>query len=272
MIQPKISPRAVTVCRGRVELHVQELGTGPGLVYLHPAGGLAWDPFLVELSREWTVIAPELPGSRPRSEADLANLPELMSVVSAYIEGLRSLGVVGAPAIGQSFGGMLAAEIAAEAPGLFNRLVMLDPIGGWVPDAPIADLWHTELADLPTLLFHDPAGPTARAFFTFPDDAELAQQAVAGIGQALNASGQYVDLGQDGGLFDRLTKIEEPVLLIWGEHDRLVPVRHAGEFAKRLRDARVEIVADSGHLPQVEQSAATLALVGSFLAEHHSVL
>ena len=265
MTQPTISQRSVTVSDGRVELRVQELGSGPALVYLHPSGGLAWDPFLVGLSRQWTVIAPELPGSRPGSEDDLAALPDLPSVAAAYIEGLRALGTAGAPVIGQSFGGMLAAEIAARAPALCSRLVLLDPIGGWVPGAPVADLWHTDFADLPALLFYDPASPAARAFFTFPEDPEIAQQVMAGIGQALQASGQYIDLGRDSGLFDRLAAVGEPVLLVWGEHDRLVPVEHAGEFAKRLRHARVEIVAHSGHIPQVEQSEATLALVRSYL-------
>lgn len=260
-----IRHRAILVANGAATLHVQELGSGPPLVYLHPAGGLAWDPLLTTLAERWTVIAPELPGSRPGSESDLAAHPDLAGLVGAYVEGLRALGVRDVPVLGQSFGGMLAAEIAVRAPELFRRLVLLDPIGGWVPGEPITDLWRTPFPELPALLFHDPSGEAATAFFTFPEDPGIAQQVMAAIGQSLQASGQYVDLTTDGGLFDRLADVEVPVLLVWGEHDALVPLAHAPEFAQRLKDARVEVIAEAGHIPQVEQTVATLAVVEPFI-------
>jgi pimeloyl-ACP methyl ester carboxylesterase len=67
---------------------------------------------------------------------------------------------------------------------------------------------------------------------------------------------------RNSGIFDRLVEIRGPVLLIWGQHDRLVPVRHAGEFAKRLRDARVEIAADSGHIHKLSSPRPPLRLCG----------
>ncbi|MGY0541538.1 alpha/beta fold hydrolase [Nocardioides sp. YJ-D4] len=265
MTENAIAKRVITVASGAT-LHVQEVGSGPPLVYLHPAGGLVWDAFLADLAERWTVIAPELPGSRPGSEGDLELLPDLASVVGAYVEGLRGIGLERVPVVGQSFGGMLAAEIAARAPEIFDRLILLDPIGGWVHGHPIADLWSTPFPELPALLFHDPAGEPAAEFFTFPEDPEVAQQVMAGIGQALHASGQYVDLATDGGLFDRLADVEVPVLLIWGEHDALVPATHAPEFANRLKEAQVSIIEGAGHIPQVEKTAATLAVVHPFLA------
>jgi pimeloyl-ACP methyl ester carboxylesterase len=61
-------------------------------------------------------------------------------------------------------------------------------------------------------------------------------------------------------------RITAPALVIWGEHDRLVSPVYAQEFAARLADARVEIVAGAGHVPQVERLDAVAPLVLDFLA------
>lgn len=260
-----ISSSSVPVAGGRVEFLVEEAGEGPVLVYLHPAGGLTWDPILLDLARSNRVIAPILPGSRP-GEHDPGAIEDIGALADVYIEGLRALGLAGADVLGQSFGGLLAAEIAARDPELFYRVILEAPIGGWVDGEPIADVWHTELPDLPPLLFADPTGPAAQAFFTFPDDPEIVQQILAGIGQAFAASGRYVDLDHDQGLFSRLSSITSPVLLVWGEKDRLAPVSHAAEFARRIPNARLEIVPGSGHIVQVEKAEATRALIDDFRA------
>jgi pimeloyl-ACP methyl ester carboxylesterase len=56
-----------------------------------------------------------------------------------------------------------------------------------------------------------------------------------------------------------------PALLVWGEADRLVPRAYAKEFAGRLRDTRVEVVAGAGHAPHLEQPEATARVVAAFL-------
>ena len=58
-----IGERAVAVGGGRLTMRFRTAGAGPPLVYLHPAAGLHFDPFLEALSADWTVIAPEHPGT-----------------------------------------------------------------------------------------------------------------------------------------------------------------------------------------------------------------
>jgi pimeloyl-ACP methyl ester carboxylesterase len=55
------------------------------------------------------------------------------------------------------------------------------------------------------------------------------------------------------------------VLIIWGAHDRLLPVDCAREWQAALPGARLEIVDDAGHRPQAEQPAAFASLVKEFL-------
>ena len=82
--------------------------------------------------------------------------------------------------VGQSFGGMLALELAAHFPSLFSRVVVLDPIGLWLDDHPVANWVAVAPEELPGLLFHQPDGDAARAMFTPPDDPEAAIAAIVG--------------------------------------------------------------------------------------------
>ena len=64
----------------------------------------------------------------------------------------------------------MAAELAAHDPALFERLVLLAPIGLWREDRPIANWIMTPPEELPALLFKDPGCAAAQAMFTPPED------------------------------------------------------------------------------------------------------
>ena len=91
-------------------------GSGPALVYLHGAHGMYWDDLLRGLSDRFTVYAPMFPGTDPMDTMSIHQVDDIFDVVLAYEGALRSLGLQGAPVIGASFGGMLAAELSAELP------------------------------------------------------------------------------------------------------------------------------------------------------------
>jgi pimeloyl-ACP methyl ester carboxylesterase len=118
---------------------VQVAGEGPPLVYLHAAGGMMWDPFVGQLAGAHTVYAPLVPGTAPGKPHDISKVDDLWDLVLIYDETIRALGIEGAPVVGPSFGGMLALELAAHFPSLFSRVVVLDPIGLWLDDHPVAN-------------------------------------------------------------------------------------------------------------------------------------
>ena len=55
-------------------------------------------------------------------------------------------------------------------------------------------------------------------------------------------------------------------MVVWGHRDNLVKSVYADEFARRISDARVEVLENAAHFPHLEQTERTLALVGDFLA------
>jgi pimeloyl-ACP methyl ester carboxylesterase len=266
----ELRDQAVPVWDGRVELHVLTKGSGPPLIYLHPAAGLAWDPFLDRLAEGYTVYAPQVPGTTPGQPDAIREVDNLGDLVLLYEEAIRALGLERPVAVGQSFGGMLACELAAVFPELFGRLVVLDPIGLWRDDVPVANWVAAPPEELPALLFHDPAGEAARAALTPPEDPEAAVGAIAALSWALGCTAKFVWPIPDKGLGKRLHRIRVPTLVVWGRDDRLVSAAYAEEFGRRIAGSRVEIIDDCGHIPQLERPEETFALVSEFLAEDSS--
>jgi pimeloyl-ACP methyl ester carboxylesterase len=256
----------VPVWDGRVGLRVQIAGTGPPIVYLHSAAGLAWDPFLERMAGERTVYAPQVPGTASDDAGAIAEVDDLWDLVLLYEEALRRLGLERSPLIGSSFGGMLACELAAAFPGIAGRLVLLDPIGLWRDDLPVANWVMTPPEELPALLFHEPEGPAAQAALAMPEDPEAMISAIAGFAWTIGCTAKFVWPVPDKGLAKRLHRIEAPTLVIWGKQDRLISVEYAKEFSSRIGDCRVELIDECGHVPQAERMEATLELVRDFLA------
>lgn len=148
----------VDVWNDSIRLRFKVTGQGPALVYLHPAAGLAWDGFLDRLAENHTVYAPEFPGTSSSDPYAIHKVDDLWQVVLLYEEAIRKLDIGTPILVGQSFGGMLAAELAAAYPERFSKLVLLDPIGLWRDDAPVANWITAPASDLPALLFADPTG------------------------------------------------------------------------------------------------------------------
>ena len=126
--------RTLTTWRDEIETRVKTAGAGPPVVFLHGAYGLQWDPFLDNLSQSHTVYAPEHPGTTPGAPDALKPLDNLWDLVLYYYELFDELGLDAPAVIGHSFGGMVAAEIAATNPERVSKLVLIDPIGLWRDD------------------------------------------------------------------------------------------------------------------------------------------
>ena len=70
----------------------------------------------------------------------------------------------------------------------------------------------------------------------------------------------------DRKLRDRLHRITSPSLIVWGEHDRMVPLPHGHTYSEGIPNARgLEIVEGAGHSVHVEKPEATAALLLEFL-------
>jgi pimeloyl-ACP methyl ester carboxylesterase len=263
-----VQERSLNVWQGRVEARVKIAGSGPPLVFLHAATGLHWDPFLDNLAGDFTVYAPEHPGTSPGDPDAIRHLDDLWDLVIYYYEVFDQLGLSAPAVVGASFGGMVAAELAATNPERISKLVLISPIGLWRDDEPVQN-WMVgpQVTDLGKLLFYDPTGPVATAALTLPEDPEARIAAQIQIAWALACTGRFVWPIPDKGLKKRIHRISAPTLVVWGNQDRLVPAVYAEEFRKGIPQARVEMVDSAGHVPQLEQLQRVSGLVLDFLKQ-----
>ncbi len=260
-----IPTRTVSVWQQRVPIRVHVKGAGPALIYFHGPWGLTWGPFLDALARQFTVYAPEHPGTTPDEPDAIQHVDNLWDLVLCYDEMLEQLELRDVVLAGHSFGAMVACEMAALHPRRVKRLVLIDPIGLWREDAPVVNWMLLSPQEMPAHVFQQPESAAAKAVFSIPEEPEEAALARTRLTWAMGATGKFIWPIPDKGLKKRIHRVGAPTLLVWGEADRLVPRAYAKEFSSRLGDSRLEVVAGAGHAPQLEQPEATARAVQAFL-------
>jgi len=251
------------VLAGGVPLSFLDLGAGAPILVLHGAGGLLPDaPFLSGLAKHGRVIAPTHPGF---GRAELPDwIDSIDDLAYLYLDLLDALDLREVTVIGFSLGGWIAAEIATKSTARIARLILVDAVGIKISDRltrDITDIFATEPAELLRLTFHDPSKA--------PDLTALSDAAVELIARNREASALYLwePYAHNPKLVRRLHRIDVPVLLLWGESDGIVTPAYGRAFAERIPGARFEVIADAGHVPQIEQPEAFVASVARFLGE-----
>ena len=262
---PQPEEATVELRDGLFKIRVLTAGGGDPLVFLHGGGGLFWDPFLDQLAGRYRVIAPEHPGAG--ASQGLEHVEDLWDLVLYYAELLDVLGLPSATLVGHSFGGMVAAEIAATNPERVERMVLIAPAGLWRDDHPVPDISGVPPERLPELLLADPTGPLA-TLLPAPDPSD--PEALFTAAMTMASILQFIWPLPDKGLSKRLYRVRAPTLLVWGTEDALVAPAYGDDFAAAIAGARLELIEGAGHLPQLEQMDRALATVTAFLDETSS--
>jgi len=258
--------RIVTVWNGRVPIRVHVAGAGPAVVFFHGPWGLTWGPFLDALARQFTVYAPEHPGTSPEDPDAIRHVDTLWDLVLCYDELFEQLKLRDVVLAGHSFGGMVACEVAALQPARVKRLALIDPIGLWLDDAPVVNWMLLGPAEMPAHVFHEAAGPAAQAMFAVPAEAEAGALARTRLTWAMGATGKFIWPIPDKGLKKRSHRITAPTLLLWGASDGVVPVAYAEAYRQMIPGATLIVIPEAGHLSHVEQPDVVLQHVLAFAA------
>jgi len=86
-----VTVEAVALRHCGFEAKVKIAGSGAPIVYLHGAGGPAWDPFVDALAPHHTVYAPDHPGTGDTARDAIHRVPSLWDLVLIYDELLDAL-------------------------------------------------------------------------------------------------------------------------------------------------------------------------------------
>lgn len=197
----------------------------------------------------------------PKTEADLH--PKAMA--SDYVRLLRHLNVKKACVVGHSTGGLIALYAMLEAPELFHRAFLLDPVGatGVKFEAPMYDAFtqmskdraFTEAVMGGTIYGNDPKNPL---FQKIVDDTfGVAKEIWHGIPNVL----------RDIDITSELSKIKQPILVTHGEHDNVLQKQESVALAEGLPNARFMEIKGQGHSTNFENPRLFVSLVNEFLYE-----
>lgn len=266
--------RTVTLWDPPVTAKIYESGEGEPVLFLHSGSGITpSDPFVAALAASRKVIAPRHPGFVDPDELD--ELRDVHDLALYHDELLDALELGSVAVIGHSFGGMVAAELAAHVPNRVSKLVLAAPVGLWNEEYPVADFFTAFPYGMAELLWHDASSPEAVAAMTAMaqgDDEEESKSddpltaLMLRVLPGLVTLGKYIWPLPDKGLGRRLRRIKAPTLVVWGEKDKLMPSQYADDFVAKIPDARAEFIPDAGHMAPYERTQDFVKLVDQFLS------
>jgi pimeloyl-ACP methyl ester carboxylesterase len=242
----------------QTELTFSDLGSGRPYLLLHGGGGpLTVTPFAELLaSTPARVITPTHPGFAGTHRSD--TMRSVRDLATLYVGLIAKLELRDVTVIGNSVGGWIASEMALLDTSRIGRFVLVDAVGIQVPGHPIIDFFSLTPRQIAEASYHDPDRFGV-------DPAKLppeAQKAMASNRAAL-ASYSGPDMS-DGTLAERLSGVTRPVLVLWGDADRIVDAEYGRAWARAIPGARFELLAETGHLPQLESPQKLLSAIRTF--------
>jgi pimeloyl-ACP methyl ester carboxylesterase len=164
---------------------------------------------------------------------------------------------------------MVAAELAAIAPQVVRRLVLVDSFGLWLDDLPAPDPFGSARQVL-AAKWHDPDSrpqPEPTIFEPDPDDPDAGALFEA---QNRATATKFMWPIAERGLRRRLQYVTAPTLVVHGGSDGLLPRPYAEELVSLISGARLHVIEAAGHYPMIEQEDAFVEAVDGFLRGSHS--
>ena len=253
-----------------LRLHVAEAGDGPALLLVHglTASHAVWEHTIEAFADRWRVIALDLPGHGASAKPDA---PYTIDFFAGMVRSLaRALGVDEAVVVGSSLGGRVALELAAWYPSFTRALVLAAPAYGYSSAMrPIGRalqaftgprVLRATLDEAFQQSFHDRRriGHVVRRRILeerlLADDfPEFARAVARSLGGVLAADPQPLE------------RVTQPVLVVWGRQDRLVPLARSKALLRKIPHARLHALDRCGHLPMLEQPTAFNQIIAEFL-------
>lgn len=245
-----------------MELEIERRGRGRPLLVFYGEEALELDaPVLAELAREHELIIPSPPGFGRSERPDWIESPDDIGYI--YLDLMERLNVGKVPAIGFSFGGWLALEMATKDDGVFSKLVLVDPYGvkiGGPLDRDIEDVWNIHPEKVARLKWFD--GEKGKRDFTAMPERELA---IIARNNESFARFCWDPCMHNPKLARRLHRVGVPTLFVWGADDGIVSPDYGRAYSRMIPGAEFSVIGKAGHYPHLEQPDEFTRLVRAFL-------
>lgn len=262
-----------------IRLHYQEFGDAAAtpmlLIHGYTASVYVWKtvaPMLADAG--FRVIAIDLVGF---GFSEKPHWFDYTIQSQAHIVGrfIQTIGVGQTIVVGSSYGGAVSLELALSSPEFVERLVLVDAV---INDDP---LQHPilRLASLPGVgealtpfLIDSKFFLRVRMSNTLApaNHAMITDERIASIRRPLNAADAHHSVlatsrNWRASRIERdLDQIDHKTLIIWGDQDRVIPIRNGYKLREEILHSRMIVLRDCGHVPQEEKSELFTKMVVDF--------
>jgi len=262
-----------------IELYYEVHGSGQPLLLIAGLGYGAWfwQKLVQELKNDFQVIVFD---NRGAGQSDQPPGPYTVPMLAEDTAGLLdALKLEGTAVMGHSLGGFIAQELIVSRPELVGKLILASTNHGGMQVVPIMP----EALEVMTNREGDPVELVKRGIeiacapgfgesnpeivkelidyrFTNPvPPPQYQAQVAAGAGTAAYTPDQVEQ---------RMGAIQVPTLILFGEHDQVVPPGNAALMAEKISDSQVEILPDTGHMFPIEDPPAAAEVIRMFLMKN----
>ncbi|MET4136689.1 alpha/beta fold hydrolase [Pseudarthrobacter sp. PvP090] len=274
-------PGTAHVDVGGTRLRYRKTGAGDPVLLLHGIGQSLedWNEQHQRLSASHTVYSVDLPGFAYSDRlSGTATLAKLANALPAFLD---ALGVhEPLPVIGNSLGGAVAMKFAADHPHRVSALVLANSAGFGQEVALVLRL--LTVGPLAALLMRPDEAASRLTVQSLFCDKELATGARVDHAFALSQRSAHrqttLDIARDLGtivgirtewrtaLVEALAQLDIPALVLWGDHDHILPCSQLRAATAALPRAESYVFSNTGHMPQIERPDEFAAIVEQFLS------
>ena len=237
----------------------------PTVLYLRSEDALPGDAdFMNQLSNAYDLIIPDHPGFGASDNPDWFR--GMADVAYFYLDFLQALDVRDIHVVGASMGGWIGAEIAVRDASRIASLSLVAPLGVRQRGHSYGDVFLATPEQNIRNLFADQKW--AEKFLGGDQSSETTtailknRYATARIGWAPRFHNPELQRW--------LHRISPPVLLLWGDGDKIAPPAMAQAWQQGLPASRLVHIPDCGHLPHMEAQERTFTEISAFIQEAHS--
>lgn len=258
---------------GRVKTHVIEAGDGPPLVLQHggiECGGIMWTPVIADLARRHRVVVPDAPGLGESAPVDRLDIETFTRWFDTFLD-LADL--ERPPVVAHSLLGTMAARYASQRSERLGRLVIYSAPGV----GPYRMPWQLRYAAIRFAIRPTPRNAERFDRFALLDlDAARRRDPEWYVAfdayNRVQAGRRHVKRTMNRLVADQtkpiaaadLARIDIPVSLLWGRHDRVVPLS-IGQAAARNHGWPIHVIDDAAHAPHIETRENFVAAVTMLL-------
>ena len=260
-----------------MQVHFRDEGEGFPIVLVHgTASSLhTWDAWTNELKKTNRVIRMDLPAfgiTGPNKNADYS-IESYTTFLHSFV---KKLNLEKFHLAGNSLGGNIAWNYAAEHPAKVEKLILVDASGLPTNKEPPAIFKMAKTPVLRSLFLY----VTPKMLITknikevYEDDDKVTDELVTRYHKmALRAGNRQAFIDRAKTDFkldakintDRLKSIQTPTLLIWGAKDLWIPLDNGKRMNRILVNSKLEVLENSGHVPMEENPKESLELLKNFL-------